>query len=83
MLVHKALIWGDHYQRSFFDAKVFNPNASSYCKTAASSLYRKFEHDKQRMYEQCIGDVEMGSFTPLVISTFGEWVVWLQLCISG
>ena len=27
--------------------------------------------DKQRMYEQRIRDVEMGSFTPLVFSTFG------------
>jgi len=70
--------WGDRHQRSFFDVRVFNLNASSYLKTAVSSLYRKFERDKQRMYElhrrtvdACLDDVEMGSFTPLVFSTFG------------
>jgi len=63
--------WGDHHQRAFFDVRVFNPNAPSYRRTAVSSLYRKFERDKQRMYEQRIRDVEMGSFTPLVFSTFG------------
>jgi len=38
--------WGDHHQRTFFDVRVFNPNAPSYWKTAVSSLYRKFERDK-------------------------------------
>ena len=28
-------------------------------------------HHKQRKYEQCVRDVEMGSFTPLIFSTFG------------
>ena len=50
---------------------VFNPNASSYRGSQLSSLYRRFEQDKRRKYEQRIREVEMASFTPLVFSTFG------------
>ena len=63
--------WGCRYQRSFFDVRVFNPSASSYRNTAVASLYRRFEREKQRRYEQRVREVEMGSFTPLVFSTFG------------
>ena len=35
-----------------------------------SLLYRRFEREKQRKYEQRIREVEMGCFTPLVFSTF-------------
>ena len=63
--------WGGHHQRAFFDVKVFNPTASSYCATPVASLYRRFEKEKRRKYEQRIREVEMGSFTPLVFSTFG------------
>ena len=34
-------------------------------------LKHMFEREKQRKYEQRISEVEMGSFTPLVFSTFG------------
>ena len=63
--------WGGNHQRTFFDVRVFNPMASSYRTTAVSSLYRRFERAKQRMYEQRVREVEMSSFTPLVFSTFG------------
>jgi len=61
---------GCKHQKAFFDVKVLNDNASSYCGTQVSSLYRRFEREKQRKYEQRIREVEMGSFTPLVFSTF-------------
>ena len=63
--------WGGRHQKAFFDVKVFNPNASSYRGSQVSSLYRKFEKDKRRKYEQKISEVEMASFTPLVFSTSG------------
>ena len=63
--------WGGQHQRTFFDVKVFNPTASSYRTTPVSSLYRRFEKEKRRKYEQRIREVEMGSFVPLVFSTFG------------
>ena len=62
--------WGNHRQKAYFDVKVFNPNASSYRGSQLSSLYRRFEQDKRRKYEQRIREVEMASFTPLVFSTF-------------
>ena len=58
--------WVSRHQRVFIDVKVFNPNASSYRGSSLSSLYRKLE--KRRKYEQRIRDVEMGYFTPLVVS---------------
>ena len=63
--------WGSQHQKAFFDVKVFNPNASSYRGSQVSSLYRRFEKDKRRRYEQRIREVEMASFTPLVFSTSG------------
>ena len=63
--------WGGRHQKTFFDVRVFNPTALSYRSTAVSSLYKRFEREKQRMYEQRVRDVEMSSFTPLVFSTFG------------
>jgi len=36
-----------------------------------SSLYRRFEREKQRKYKQCIREVEMGSFTYLAFSICG------------
>jgi len=63
--------WGGHHQKTFFDVRVINPTALSYCSTAASSLYRQFKGEKQRMHEQHVRNVKMSSFTPLVFSTFG------------
>ena len=57
--------------KSIFDVKVFNLNVSSYRGSQVSSLYRRFEKDKRRRYEQRIREVEMASFTPLVLSTSG------------
>ena len=51
--------WGSHRQMAYFDVKVFNPNASSYRGSQLSSLYRRFEQDKCRKYEQRIREVEM------------------------
>ena len=58
-----AGFWGSRHQKAYFDVKVFNPNAPS---SQLSSLYRRFEQDKCRKYEQRIRDVEMASFTPLI-----------------
>ena len=69
MLVLKG--FGVVIPEKFFDVRVFNPSASSYRNTAVASLYRQFEREKQRRYEQRVREVEMGSFTPLVFSTFG------------
>ena len=75
-----AGFWECKYQKAFFDAKVFNANASSYCGTHISSLYRLFEWKKQRKHEQHIREVEseVGSFTPLVFLHLVVWVILAQ-----
>ena len=63
--------WGDKQQRAFFDVRVFNPHAQSYCKSSLIATYRRNEREKRRAYEQRIIEVEHGSFTPLVLSATG------------
>ena len=63
--------WGDRSRRSFFDVRVFNPNAPSNRKLQLNSVYRRHEKEKRRSYEQRIREVEHGSFTPLMFSTSG------------
>ena len=63
--------WGDHHHRAFFDVRVLHPNAPSYRKMQLPSAYRLHECQKQRSYDQCVREVEHGSFTPLVFSTSG------------
>ena len=63
--------WGNKQQRAFFDVRVFNPLAPSYCKSSMTAVYRRNENEKRRAYEQRIIDVEHGSFTPLVLSATG------------
>ena len=42
--------WGNCHQKAFFDVRVFNPTAPSYQNTAVSSLYKRFERNKQHEY---------------------------------
>ena len=63
--------WGNRYQRAFFDIRVFNPNAPTYQNLQLASAYRKQEREKQIRYEQRVREIELGSFTPLVLSTSG------------
>ena len=72
--------------RAFFDVKVFNPNAQSYCKLQLSSAYKQQEKSKKRKYEERSREVERGSFTPLIFTTTGgleirhrsPTITWLQ-----
>ena len=67
-------------KKAFIDVRVFNPIAKSYMKTnpsskdthsALKSAYRVNELKKKREYNERILQVEHGTFTPLVFSTFG------------
>ena len=66
--------WGDRHQPTFFDVRVFNPLAPSNCRSSLASTYRQHESLKRRHYEQCIQEIEHGSFTPLVFSATGGMV---------
>ena len=62
---------GGRRQGAFFDIRVFHPNAPSYLRTQPASLFRKHEMEKKWEYGDRVRSVEHGSFTPLVLSTFG------------
>ena len=49
----------------------FNPFAPTYSSTSLPQCYRRAELEKRRMYEECIWEIEHGSFTPLVFSCSG------------
>ena len=58
-------------QDTYFDVRVFHPNASSYRSTTIAAAYHKHELIKKREYGQRVREVEYGVFTPLVLSTTG------------
>ena len=51
--------------------RVFNPNEPSNWKLKLNSAHSRHEKEKQQSYEQCIREVQHGSFTPLVFSASG------------
>ena len=57
--------------RAFFDVRVFNPLAPSYRKQTLSAAHRANENEKKRKYRERIQNVEHGTFTPLVFTSFG------------
>ena len=57
--------------RAFFDVRVFNPLAPSYNNQTLKAAHRSNEAAKKREYGERIINVEHGSFTPLVFSSFG------------
>ena len=61
--------WGTEKQRAFFDVRISNPNAQSYQNANLNAIYQRQEKEKRRLYEERVTEVEMGSFTPLVLSS--------------
>ena len=58
-------------QDTFFDIRVFHPNAPSNRSRRLSAVYKRHEDEKKRTYGQRILEIEHGVFTPLVMSTPG------------
>ena len=63
-------VWGS-YERSFLDVRIIHPNAPSYMDKPIEKVYEIHEKEKKRMYNERVIQVEKGSFTPIVMSTFG------------
>ena len=57
-------------QRAFLDVRVFNPFAPSNRQSSLAAAYKSHEKEKKRAYRERIGEVEHGSFSPLVLSVF-------------
>ncbi len=63
--------WSNDRQSAFFDVRVFNPFAPTYCRSTLAQSYKRNEMEKKRAYEQRVREIEHGSFTPLVFSAAG------------
>ena len=63
-------IWSQ-YEKSFFDVRVFHPNADSYMDKSFSTLYKQHENQKKSEYNDRVLQNERASFTPLIFSTTG------------
>ena len=69
--IHARGFWGNRSESTFFDVRVFNPNAPSYRINSPASCYRHHEQAKRNKYEERICEVEHASFTPLIFSVTG------------
>ncbi|KXJ16293.1 hypothetical protein AC249_AIPGENE28269 [Exaiptasia diaphana] len=56
---------------AFFDVRVTHVNSESNQGKPTSTIFKAQEEEKKRKYQQRILDIEMGSFTPLVLGTNG------------
>ena len=63
-------IWGPQ-ERTFLDIRIMHPNSPSYLNKDVTQVYRQHEREKKRTYNERIIQIEKGSFTPIVMSTFG------------
>ena len=63
-------IWGPQ-EKTFLDIRVMHPNSESYRGKDIHQVYRLHEMEKKRTYNERIIQIEKGSFTPIVLSTFG------------
>ena len=58
-------------EMAFLDVRVFNPNTKQYANIELSKAYEIKEKEKKKTYNECILQVEHGSFTPLVMLATG------------
>ena len=58
-------------QATFFDIRVFNPNATRYAKLELSKSYEINEKEKKKYYNKRIMHIEHYGFTPLVMPATG------------
>jgi hypothetical protein len=63
-------VWGSH-ERTFIDVRIMHPNSPSYINKPVEKVYKDHEDEKKRVYNERVIQVEKGSLTPIVMSTFG------------
>ena len=63
-------VWGA-YEKTFLDIRIMHPNSESYKDMSIESVYKHHEKLKKKAYNERVLQVEKGSFTPIVGSTFG------------
>ena len=65
-------VWGA-YEKTFLDIRITHPNSPSYVDMPIEDVYELHENEKKRTYNERVIQIEKGSFTPIVGSTFGGW----------
>ena len=63
-------VWGA-YEKTFLDIRIMHPNAPTYANKPIEEVYVLHEKEKKRHYNERVLQIEKGSFTPIVGSTFG------------
>ena len=63
-------VWGA-YEKTFLDIRIMHPNSPSYVTKPIEQVYVLHENEKKRAYNERVLQIEKGSFTPIVASTFG------------
>lgn len=63
-------LWGNNFERHFFDVKIFNPMART-CPKNPNEAFRHHEQMKKLKYDERVLEVERSHFTPLVFATTG------------
>ena len=58
-------------ERAFADVRIFNPFAQTHLNQKLEKCFSNNEKEKKRAYGQRVIEVEHGSFTPLVFSSYG------------
>ena len=59
-------------QQAFFDIRVFDPNACGYLNKSLQQCHAMNEHEKKRLYNEWMLQVDHGTFIPLVFSIYGS-----------
>ena len=68
MDVSGVVVWGP-YEKTFLDIRVMHPNAPR--NKSIDQLYTDHENQKKNLYLERVLQIEKGSFTPIVLSTYG------------
>ena len=58
-------------ERTFIDVRITHPNCPTHIDKDIAQVYRTQENEKKSAYNERIIQVEKGTFTPIVFSTFG------------
>ena len=65
-------VWGA-YEKTFLDIRITHPNCKTHVNQPIQDVYAHHEQLKKREYNERVLQIERGSFTPIVGSTFGGW----------
>ena len=57
--------------KAFVDVRIFNPISKTNMSKSLKSAYKANENAKKREYNERVLQIEHGTFTPLIFSTFG------------